>query len=130
MKKLLKASIEHWTHFCIFTYDSNIHDESSFFRRLENSLRYLERSRGWGVCGIWRRSSVGNRLAFHALVHIPQDGMVGNLEKSRIFYKHLNRTFTIYENTWFRKWFGRNSFNVLTEQDYSKMFSFYGIEGR
>ncbi len=63
-----------WNYFCTYTYDSEKHTEETFRKTLMNTLYHLSSRRGWRYMGAWERGEVGQRLHFHALTYIPENG--------------------------------------------------------
>ncbi len=117
VRLLRKARLQQWTHFCTFTYDSKKLDEEAFRKKLQNTLRHLSSRNGWKYIGVWERSPTHQRLHFHALVYVPQDGMVGEIVECRDFDTRSKRMQTTYQNSHFEKQFGRNDFKAITPHD-------------
>ena len=76
-----KANLADFNYFCTFTYDSKLHDEVSFKKKLRTCFRHLRERQKWAYMGVWERSPEKQRLHFHGLFHIPDGAMVGDLQE-------------------------------------------------
>lgn len=68
--------------------------------------------------GVWERGKDTDRLHFHALFKIPDDGMVGEFIQTRDYNKKTGQSKTITQNTFFIDRFGRNEFDVICNRSY------------
>ena len=98
-----KAYLQQWHYFCTFTYSDEKQTEESFRKQLMNCLYHLANRKGWRYIGAWERGDKTERLHFHALIYIPPNSMVGELEE------HNDYNF-------FNERFGRSDFNAISHQ--------------
>jgi len=111
-----KAYLQQWHYFCTFTYADGKQTEETFRKQLMNCLYHLATRKGWRYIGAWERGNKTERLHFHALMHIPPNAMVGQLEEHNDFnFKTHNRQIT-NQNTFFNARFGRSDFNKIAHQ--------------
>lgn len=109
---------QEWNYFVTFTYDSNKLDEKAFKKKLMNTLKHLVSRKQWKYIGVWERSPEKQRLHFHGIFYIPENGMMGTLEQVTDYDTKKRRRQTTYQNTHFLKHFGRNDFKAIdTQQD-------------
>jgi len=107
---------QEWNYFVTFTYDGNKLDESTFKKKLMNTLKHLVSRKDWKYIGVWERSPEKQRLHFHGIFYIPQ--MIGELKAVSDYDTRKHRRQTTYQNTHFLKHFGRNDFKAIdTQQD-------------
>ena len=113
-----KVNLANFNYFCTFTYDGKLHTEDAFKRKLRTCFRHLVERRGWKYAGVWERSPEKQRLHFHGLFYIPEDGMVGELEVHRDYNTTKGKMHESVQNSYFNKRFGRSDFEELgTEVD-------------
>ncbi|MDE7296284.1 MAG: hypothetical protein K2N84_03365 [Clostridia bacterium] len=111
-----KAYLQQWSYFCTFTYDDKKQTEESFRKQLMNCLYHLAARKDWRYIGAWERGDKTERLHFHALMYIPPNAMVGELEEHNDYnFKTHNRQLT-NQNTFFNERFGRSDFNAISHQ--------------
>lgn len=108
-----KANLADFNYFCTFTYDSNLHDEASFKKKLKTCFRHLCERRGWKYMGVWERGDKTDRLHFHGLFNIPDGEMVGMLFAKRDYNFSLHQMRTTYQNLYFNERFGRSDFEHI-----------------
>ena len=108
-----KAHNQNFQWFVTFTYADEKHTEESFKKRLLETLRRLATRHNWKYMGVWERGKDTDRLHFHALVHIPENEMVGAFEEKKDYNKKIGRQKTFIQNTFFAKRFGRNEFDSI-----------------
>jgi len=113
-----KAYNQNFQWFVTFTYADDKHTEESFKKRLLETLRRLATRYNWKYMGVWERGKETNRLHFHALVHIPDDEMVGEFEEKTDYNKKTGRQKTFTQNTFFAEKFGRNEFDDIGGASY------------
>ena len=114
-KRMIRRSyIQQWNFFCTFTYDDQKHSEDSFKKKLLNTLYHLSSRKGWRYIGAWERGELGQRLHFHALVYIPPDGMLGELEEHNDYSTKRRRWEKSLQNSFFNEKFGRSDFSPVT----------------
>ena len=75
-----KVRLQQWNWFCTFTYDSAKCTEEEFRVKLKDTLKKLVQRRGWKYIGVWEHGKDTDRLHFHGIFVIPENGMVGELE--------------------------------------------------
>ncbi len=111
-----KAYLNNWTHFVTFTYDDKLCDEHSFMQRLRRCLSNLHTRYGWRYMGAFERSPEDNRLHFHGIFYIPDGKMVGNIKVEHYFSIKKNKMCICFNNTFFKKRFGRADFRSLNDE--------------
>lgn len=105
-----KAYLNEFNYFCTFTYDDKKHTEESFRKNLIQTLSSFVKRKGWKFMGVWERGGKTERLHFHAIVFIPEDGMVGSIIKTNAYsFKRFERK-VIKQNTYFNEKFGLSDF--------------------
>jgi len=112
-----KANLNRWNKFVTITYDDEKHDEYNFRVKLRKCLSNLHSRRGWKYMGVFERAPETGRLHFHALMYIPENEMVGNLELRKDWSTSQNKMQETIANTFFEERFGRNDFEELTDAD-------------
>ena len=105
---------QHWNWFLTFTYSDELHTEESFRAKLKDTLKKLVSRKGWKYLGAWERGEENNRLHFHGIFVIPENGMVGELETITEYSTRKKRMRTKIQNTYFLKRFGKNEFEKIT----------------
>lgn len=110
-----KVHLQEWNYFVTFTYDGNKLDETTFKKKLMNTLKHLVSRKQWKYIGVWERSPEKQRLHFHGIFYIPE--MIGELKAVTDYDTVSHRKQTTYQNTHFLKHFGRNDFKVLSPYD-------------
>ena len=108
-----KINLNEWNWFCTFTYASDKHTEESFRKGLSSVLKRMVYRKGWRYIGIWERGGETNRLHFHGIFYIPENGMPGRLEERNDYSFNKRKLQIIMQNTYFNDKFGRNDFNEL-----------------
>lgn len=107
-----------WNYFITFTYDSAKHTEETFKEKLRNTLKHLVSRKGWKYIGVWERSTKNKeRLHFHGIFYIPENGMIGKIEQVTDYDTRKHRKQTTYQNTHFLKHFGRNDFKGICKYE-------------
>ena len=112
-----KVHLQSWNYFITFTYDGNKVNEIEFKQKLMNTLKHLVSRKGWKYIGVWERSPEKQRLHFHGIFYIPENEMIGTLERITDYDTIAHRKQTTYQNTHFLKRFGRNDFKSLMPYD-------------
>lgn len=105
-----------WNYFCTYTYDSEKHTEETFRKSLMNTLYHLSSRRGWRYMGAWERGELGQRLHFHALTYIPENGMPGELEEHEDYSTKRHKREKSIQNSYFNERFGRSDFSAITNR--------------
>lgn len=107
-----------WNFFITFTFDSKKHDENSFRETLRNTLKHLVYRKGWKYIGVWERSTKNQeRLHFHGIFYIPENGMIGELKAITDYDTRKHRKQITYQNTHFLERFGRNDFKEICKYE-------------
>ncbi len=110
-----KARLNKWTHFVTITYDNKKHDAISFRQKLKRTLSNFHTRRGWKYMGVFEYAPETKRLHFHALMYIPKDEMVGQIEECKDYSTAQHKMQITHQNTFFADAFGRNDFAQLSE---------------
>ena len=108
-----KINLNEWNFFCTFTYSNEKHTEASFRKGLSDVLKRMVHRKGWKYIGVWERGGERNRLHFHGIFYIPENGMPGKLEEKKDYSFGSRKRQMIMQNTYFNDKFGRNDFNEL-----------------
>ncbi len=108
-----RAYLHQWDFFVTFTYADEKHTEESFRKQLMNCLYHLSNRKGWRYIGVWERGKLGKRLHFHALMYIPQDAMVGQLEEHNDYSTKRHKWEKSVQNSFFNERFGRSDFDAI-----------------
>ena len=112
-----KVNLQQWNWFVTFTFDSAKHTEETFYKTLKDTLKKLVLRHGWKYIGAWERGKDTERLHFHCICVIPENGMVGELEQVRDYNTSKHRMQSKLQNTYFLKRFGRNTFEEVGPRD-------------
>ena len=113
-----KINLQTWNYFCTFTYSDELHTEDTFKKKLLNTLKHLVVRKGWKYIGVWERGGETQRLHFHGIFYIPDGGIIGELKEVKDYSTKLHRVQTTYQNSHFRKHFGKNDFeHIITDMD-------------
>lgn len=105
-----------WNYFCTYTYDSEKLTEETFRKTLMNTLYHLSSRRGWRYMGAWERGELGQRLHFHALTYIPENGMPGEVEEHEDYSTKRHKREKSIQNSYFNERFGRSDFSAITNR--------------
>lgn len=108
-----KINLNPWNYFCTFTYSDAKHTEESFRKGLSEVLKRMVHRKGWRYIGVWERGGERNRLHFHGIFFIPENGMPGTLVERTVYSFNEHKRQMIMQNTYFNDKFGRNDFNKL-----------------
>lgn len=109
-----KANLQDFNYFVTFTYNSELHTEETFRKKLRTCLRHLVERRGWKYIGVWERSPEKKRLHFHGMFYIPEGSMPGLLFEKKDYSTKNHRMQTSVQNTYFNEYFGRSDFEEIT----------------
>lgn len=113
-----KVNLQQWNYFVTFTYSDELHTEESFKKKLQNTLKHLVSRKGWKYIGVWERSPEKQRLHFHGIFYIPDNGKMGELIEVKDYSTKQHKVQTTLQNTHFQKHFGRNDFEeIRTKSD-------------
>lgn len=111
-----KANLQDFNYFCTFTYDSKLHSEDSFKKKLKTALRHFCSRRGWKYMGVWERSPEKKRLHFHGIFYIPEGTMPEMCIERNDYSFNTHKRQTINQNTYFLTRFGRNDFEPIDDK--------------
>ena len=117
VRLMRKLRLQRWDYFVTFTYSDELHSEETFRKKLANTLKHLVARKCWKYVGVWERGNDTDRLHFHGIFHIPDGGMIGNLEEIKDYDTRNHRMQTTLQNTHFLKHFGRNDFKPICHPD-------------
>lgn len=109
-----KANLQDFNYFVTFTYNSELHTEESFKKRLRTCLRHFVERSGWKYIGVWERSPEKKRLHFHGMFYIPEGSMPGLLFEHKDYSTKNHRMQISVQNTYFNEKFGRSDFEEIT----------------
>ena len=112
-----KAYLNKWNTFVTITYDNKKHTAETFRQKLRKTLANFHTRRGWKYMGVFEYAPETKRLHFHALMYIPENEMVGAIEKITDYSTAQHKMQTTYQNTFFLEKFGRNDFESITDAD-------------
>lgn len=110
-----KANLQSFNYFVTFTYDSKLHTEESFKKRLRNTLSIFSSRKGWKYIGVWERSPEKRRLHFHGIFYIPKNTMPGLLFERNDYNFNTHRRQITVQNTYFNERFGRSDFEQIKD---------------
>lgn len=105
-----KAYLADFNYFCTFTYDSKLHTESSFRRKLIRTLSGFANKKQWKYMGVWERSPQKKRLHFHGIFHIPHGTLPGTVLPFRDYNFNTHSMQTTWQSLYFNERFGRSDF--------------------
>ena len=114
-----KANLQNFNYFVTFTYDSALHTEDSFRKKLKNTLGHFCSRKNWRYIGVWERSPEKKRLHFHGVFDIPDGTMPGILYEKSDYSFNKHRRLTTVQNTYFNDRFGRCDFEKI--EGYGKL---------
>ena len=112
-----KAYLNKWNKFVTITYDDKLHTPESFRKKLRKCLSNLHCRHGWTYMGVFEHAPGTDRLHFHAIMHIPEGQMIGEMEEKNDYSTAQKKMQKTMSNTFFAKTFGRNDFKDMTEED-------------
>ena len=112
-----KANLQTFNYFVTLTYNSAIHTEESFKRKLRTTLSHFADRKGWRYIGVWERSPEKKRLHFHGVFHIPDGTLSGEMEEVNSYSFATHQRQITMQNSFFLKRFGRNDFEKITDEN-------------
>ena len=112
-----KANLQTFNYFVTLTYNSAIHTEESFKRKLRTTLSHFADRKGWKYIGVWERSPEKKRLHFHGVFHIPEGTLSGEMEEIKSYSFATHKRQVMMQNSFFLKRFGRNDFEKITDEN-------------
>ena len=116
IRMVRKANLADFNYFVTFTYDSALHTEETFRKKLKNALALFSHRKGWKYIGVWERSPEKKRLHFHGMLYVPEDTMPGGFEIRDSYSFSNKRRQKTKESTYFLDRFGRNDFEDLNTE--------------
>lgn len=117
IRMVRKANLQIFNYFVTLTYNSAIHTEQSFKRKLRTTLsRFVDRKE-WRYIGVWERSPQKKRLQFHGVFHIPEGTLSGEMEEVNSYSFATHKRQITMQNSFFLKRFGRNDFEKITDEN-------------
>ena len=111
-----KINLQTFNYFVTFTYNSELHTEESFRKKLKNCLSHFCTRKGWKYVGVWERSPEKKRLHFHGIFHIPDGTMPGMMLEVTDYNFKAHRRVVTHQNSYFNEEFGRSDFEPLDIQ--------------
>lgn len=112
-----KANLQTFNYFVTLTYNSAIHTEESFKKKLRTTLSHFADRKGWRYIGVWERSPQKKRLHFHGVFHIPEGTLSGEMEEVNSYSFATHQRQITMQNSFFLKRFGRNDFEKITDEN-------------
>ena len=110
-----KAYLNEFNYFVTFTYDDGKHDETSFRKKLLNTLSHLQARKGWRYMGVWERAPKTKRLHFHGLFYIPDGTIPGEMIEVKDYNINSHKMQLTLQSEYFNSRFGRNDFERVDE---------------
>lgn len=111
-----KLNLQEFNYFCTFTYDSKLHTEDSFKKKLKNTFSNFAKRKGWKYAGVWERSPEKKRLHFHGLFYIPEGTMPGMFIQVEDYNFNTKRRQVTNQSIYFNERFGRSDFEPIETQ--------------
>lgn len=111
-----KINLQTFNYFVTFTYNSELHTEESFRKKLKNCLSHFCTRKGWKYVGVWERSPEKKRLHFHGIFQIPDGTMPGMMLEVADYNFKAHRRVVTHQNSYFNEEFGRSDFEPLNIQ--------------
>lgn len=112
-----KANLQTFNYFVTLTYNSAIHTEESFKKKLRTTLSHFADRKEWRYIGVWERSPEKKRLHFHGVFHIPEGSLSGEMEAVSSYSFATHKRQITMQNSFFLKRFGRNDFEKITDEN-------------
>lgn len=117
IRMVRKANLQIFNYFVTLTYNSAIHTEQSFKRKLRTTLSRFADRKEWRYIGVWERSPQKKRLQFHGVFHIPEGTLSGEMEEVNSYSFATHKRQITMQNSFFLKRFGRNDFEKITDEN-------------
>ena len=112
-----KANLQTFNYFVTLTYNSAIHTEQSFKKKLRTTLSHFADRKEWRYIGVWEHSPQKKRLHFHGVFHIPEGTLSGEMEEVNSYSFATHKRQITMQNSFFLKRFGRNDFEKITDEN-------------
>ena len=116
VRMVRKINLQTFNYFVTFTYNSELHTEESFRKKLKNCLSHFCTRKGWKYVGVWERSPEKKRLHFHGIFQIPDGTMPGMMLEVADYNFKAHRRVVTHQNSYFNEEFGRSDFEPLNIQ--------------
>ena len=113
VRMVRKINLQTFNFFVTFTYNSELHTEESFRKKLKNCLSHFCTRKGWKYVGVWERSPEKKRLHFHGIFYIPEGTMPGMMLEVTDYNFKARRRVVTHQNSYFNEEFGRSDFEPL-----------------
>lgn len=109
-----KANLQKFNFFVTFTYNDELHTETTFKKKLIKYLSNFVTNYSWKYMGVWERSPKKKRLHFHGLFYIPDTSVLGcpMVRNDYSFAKHCITT--THSFTEIERLFGRGDFEDIS----------------
>lgn len=111
-----KVNLQEFNYFCTFTYDDKKHTEQTFKKDLKYTFWNLTKRKGWKYIGVWERGAETQRLHFHGIFYIPENGMIGELVEKKDYSFNKHDRIVTRQNTYFNERFGRSDFEEIIDK--------------
>ena len=116
VRMVRKINLQTFNYFVTFTYNSELHTEESFRKKLKSCLSHFCTRKGWKYVGVWERSPEKKRLHFHGIFQIPDGTMPGMMLEVADYNFKAHRRVVTHQNSYFNEEFGRSDFEPLDIQ--------------
>ena len=113
VRMVRKINLQAFNYFVTFTYNSELHTEESFRKKLKSCLSHFCTRKSWKYVGVWERSPEKKRLHFHGIFHIPDGTMPGMMLEVTDYNFKAHRRVVTHQNSYFNEEFGRSDFEPL-----------------
>ena len=113
VRMVRKINLQAFNYFVTFTYNSELHTEESFRKKLKSCLSHFCTRKSWKYVGVWERSPEKKRLHFHGIFHIPDGTMPGMMLEVADYNFKAHRRVVTHQNSYFNEAFGRSDFEPL-----------------
>ena len=113
VRMVRKINLQAFNYFVTFTYNSELHTEESFRKKLKSCLSHFCTRKSWKYVGVWERSPEKKRLHFHGIFHIPDGTMPGMMLEVADYNFKAHRRVVTHQNSYFNEEFGRSDFEPL-----------------
>mgnify|MGYP006064799811 CR=1 FL=1 len=113
VRMVRKINLQAFNYFVTFIYNSELHTEESFRKKLKSCLSHFCTRKSWKYVGVWERSPEKKRLHFHGIFHIPDGTMPGMMLEVADYNFKAHRRVVTHQNSYFNEAFGRSDFEPL-----------------
>ena len=116
VRMVRKINLQAFNYFVTFIYNSELHTEESFRKKLKSCLSHFCTRKSWKYVGVWERSPEKKRLHFHGIFQIPDGTMPGMMLEVADYNFKAHRRVVTHQNSYFNEEFGRSDFEPLNIQ--------------